>query len=192
MVDFDGVLADLDTAMVVAVNEKFDTNYTTADAIDYNWWRREPTRFFQYFWKECYASLAWSLEKLHPEPGAIEALADLLTNTDGVAEDVRVVTARDDASTRIAAEWLAHHLPDTLKVVIASTKGYRKSQYCDYHRLNVVVEDAAHNLRPMNSFRQKLYLVEKPHNANELLARVTRVKSLAEAIADIGAQVVAA
>jgi uncharacterized HAD superfamily protein len=184
MIDFDGVLAALDDAMIASCNEKFGTDYRVDEIDNWEWWSQQPKKFSDYVWRECYPSLEWTLSNVHPEPGAITALCDLLTDGE-LAEEAVIVTARKADSTKIAAEWLKEHLPPGVTVKIVSTAGYRKSAYCQMHQLDVVVDDHANNLRDMNSFRQRLYLVNKPYNAHELVTGMHRVDSLADAVADM-------
>ncbi len=191
MVDFDGVLADLDKAMIDSCNKKFGSNYTVDEIDNWHWWSQQPQQFADYVWKQCYPDLDWTLEKVQPEDGAIEAICDLLTNLDGVAEEVIIVTARKPDSTKVAGKWLEKHLPGDVRVKLVGTAGYRKSQYCQMHRLNVVVDDHTDNLRTMNAYRQRLFLVDKAYNVKDVVTRIERVASLSEAVKTVAAEVAA-
>ncbi|MCC6382630.1 MAG: hypothetical protein IT304_08965 [Dehalococcoidia bacterium] len=186
MIDFDGVLADLQGAFVAAVNEKFDAGYTVEEIDDWHWWSRQPKPFAAYIWKTCYPDVDWTLEAIAPYPGAIEALADLLTDGE-IAEELRIVTARPREHAGIIVKWLHTHLPhlDLSANLITAGRDYPKSHYCGIHRLDTVVEDGAHNLRVMNPMRQALYLVDRPWNQHDILPHVERVAGLEAAVASV-------
>jgi hypothetical protein len=194
MVDFDGVLADHETAMVKGANERFSTNYTVAEITHWDWWKEQPKEIGNYVWGDLFTDEDWFLEHVEPYEGAIEALVDLATNLDGVANSVRVITARIDKNAPAAVRWLEKYLPPTVTVpftAIGSSK-LPKSHFCKFYRLNAVVEDHADQLRTMNAYRQHLFLVDRPWNSQELLAKVMHVDGLAEAVQRASARVVAA
>lgn len=194
MVDFDGVLADLSSAFITGCNDRFGTSYTVEDEDDWNWWRRQPPKFADYVWKELYPDADWFLSEVRPYPDAIQALADLMTNLDGIVSDeewdtrsgppVQIITARSDDQTPMVKPWLEKYLPRGIEVYVfgMGSSGFKKSDFCHLRRLNVVVDDGAHNLRSFNSYSTKLFLVERPWNAKELLANVTRVAGLQDAV----------
>ncbi len=188
MIDFDGVLADLSGAMVASCNAHFSTNYTTAEIDSWSWWRSQPKKYADYVWKTCYSDPDWTRDKVAPMPGAIDALHDLLTADDEFAETVMVVTARKAQDTIHAQHWLEQHLLAPLSVQIISSHPYRKSQFCEVHRLGVVVDDHIGNLRHMNAVTQRLFLVDTPGNQGDILTRITRVKDLAAAVAIMAAE----
>jgi hypothetical protein len=193
MVDFDGVLADHETAMVRGCNERFGTNYTVDEIDNWHWWRQQGKEISNYVWGDLFSDEEWFLEHVEPYEGAIEALVDLATNLDGVADSVRVITARIDKHAPTAVRWLEKYLPPTVTVpftAIGSSKK-PKSHFCKFYRLNAVVEDSAEQLRTMNAYRQHLFLVDRPWNSQELLAKVMHVSGLAEAVQWASARVVA-
>jgi hypothetical protein len=199
MVDFDGVLADHATAMVRGANARFDTNYTVGEITDWHWWRTQPREVGNYVWNDLFADEEWFLEQVQPYEGAIEALVDLCTNLDGICDSVRVITARQDHAAPAAVRWLEQHLPPAVTVPLTAIGSARhhgralpKSHFCQHYRLNTVVEDSADQLRTMNAYRQQLFLVERPWNEAELLAKVQRVGGLQDAVQWATSRVVAA
>jgi uncharacterized HAD superfamily protein len=181
MVDFDGVLADLQGAFIRCCNARFGTDYVESDETSWNWWREQPQEYADFVWKECYPDTDWFLREVQPYPGAVEALVDLITNIDGIADNVKIVTARQPELTPVVGEWLERRLPDGVNIVIISSPKH-KAQVCRGYGLNVVVEDGPHNLAQMNAYRQRLFLVDRPWNADALMAKVTRVSGLPEAV----------
>jgi 5'(3')-deoxyribonucleotidase len=181
MIDFDDTIADLHGAFIRCTNERFGTAYTMRDVTSWNHFREQPKEIGDFIWTTCYPDADWFLAEVQPLPGAIDALVDLITNIDGIADDVKIVTARHPDLTPMAAEWLERHLPDGVNVTVISSPK-RKALVCRDYDLNVVVEDGPHNLAQMNAYRQRLFLVDCPWNADVLLAKVTRVGGLPEAV----------
>ena len=184
MIDFDGVLADLNGAFVRSVNDKFNVHYDVEEITDWHWWDRQTKHFADYAWRQCYPDADWFLSNVQPYPGALRALADLVTSGD-LTDDcpVRIVTARRPEHTKMLVPWLAKHLPVLdLKGIIVCEGGYPKNHYCKLFRLDTVVEDGAHNLRVMNPHRQRLYLVDRPWNQAEIVPGSERISGLHEAV----------
>lgn len=183
MIDFDGVLADLDSGFLRAVNEKFFTTYTEDSVTDWAWWRRQPKKFADYVWKECFHDPAWFLREVKAYPGAIEALADLLTDGE-LADDLQIVTARPERHREMVIAWLRQEMPQfDLQNILTCTGGqYPKSHYCAIHRLNTVIDDGLHNFREMNPKVQRLFLADRPWNQQGARPELERVSGLQEAI----------
>ena len=184
MIDFDGVLADLESALVAGCNEKFSTNYTVEEVDDWHWWSRQPKQFADYVWKVLYPDRDWFYERVHPYPGAIEALADLLTDGE-VADKVVIVTARHRDHLIRVQTWLYNQGVVGLDAVpvLAIGRSYPKSHYCQIERLNIVVDDGVHNVNGMHPERQRSFLIERPWNAQAFVGpHVSRVPELQAAV----------
>ncbi len=196
MIDFDDVLADRAEAFVRGCNTKFGSSITLEEETTWDWWRQQPKEYADYVWKDLYLDDEWFLRDVQPCPGAINALTDLLTNLDGIAEEVKIITARTNDRLSVAVEWVAQHLPDGLWAHVVSTESENgeelsKAFLCKYYNLNIIVDDNADNLRQMNAYRQQLFLVDKPWNRHELLTRVERVTGLSEVVDRVATQVAA-
>jgi hypothetical protein len=176
MLDFDGVIADLQGAMVRSCNERFGTRFTVESLTDWNWWFRQPKHFSDFVWKECYPDKEWFLNNVTDYIGAGIAINWLRDRGDYAA----IVTARPQAHREMLEQWLQDWGIDLPLYIVGSDP---KSGYCQKLQLDTVVEDGAHNLRPMSPAKQTLFLVDRPWNQHELLPGVTRVPSLSEAVA---------
>lgn len=180
MIDFDGVLADLSGAFIRGCNEKFGTTYVEGDEVDWSWWRRQPKQFADYVWKELYPDPEWTLHEVLPYEGAIDALRGLVFAHRGHC----VVTARKKGQERLVEDWLGRF--GIAMPVIATGGAYPKAHYCKLHRLDVAIDDGAHNLEPMIGTRTNLFLVDRPWNRQKELPTVTRVPGLAGAMQEMG------
>ena len=176
MLDFDGVIVDLQGALVRSCNERFQTSYTVEDVTDWKWWSRQPKHFADYVWKECFHSRDWFLENVTDHIGVGAAIDWLHVRGDHTA----IVTARPQKHRPMLEQWLEDWGIYAELHIVGSDP---KIAYCHKLNLDTVVEDGAHNLRPMNADKQTLFLVDRPWNRHEILSGATRVSGLAEAVA---------
>lgn len=182
MIDFDGVIADLSGAMIRSCNEKFGTEYADGDEASWNWWREQPRAFEEFVWHQCYPSKTWFLSEVQPYEGALEALADLLTDP-LLAESVMIVTARPESHKDRILTWMSNqNIPLITKIPIVCAGKTKKSAICAKHMLDTVVEDGVHNLEEMNSHSMSLFLVDRPWNRDADIDKATRVSGLQGAV----------
>lgn len=184
MLDFDGVLADLDTPFVRSVNEKFGTDYRSEEVDNWHFWREQGKEIADFVWKDCFGSEEWFYRNVGPYPGVLEALADLLS--DSATEYVAIITARQRDQGRWIKEWLFDFSTPLLPLgdIPVFTVGHEpKIETCKRLDLNIIVDDKPDNLRGFNPLRTSLFLVTRPWNANYPQAPfVRRVDGLQEAI----------
>ena len=184
MIDFDGVLADLDSAFVRSVNDKFDENFAVEDITDWQFWRSQGKDIADYVWGELFPDADWLLANVEPYEGAVAALLDLVSDPQTSA--VAIVTARQKDHLHRVSEWLyeaCSPILDTFDVRISAVGKTPKIDVCKRYDLTHIVEDGPHNLSPFNPLRSTLYLVNRPHNASYPdRPYVNRVDSLQDAV----------
>ena len=166
MIDFDGVLADLDSAFCRSVNDKFDENFTVDDITDWQFWRKQGKDIADYVWGELFPDADWLREHVEPCEDAITALSDLAS--DPQTQEVVIVTARARDHDFRVTEWLYAHAPALLRtfnITIQAVGKEPKIETCKRYDLTHIVDDGPHNLSPFNPLRSTLYLVNRPHNA---------------------------
>ena len=175
MLDFDGVIADLQGALITACNERFGTRFTVEDVTDWDWWSRQPKQFADFVWKECYGDTGWRHE-VAPYDGVYDAVYALYER----GEKAVIVTARTRPHDDGMRQWLGSYGLDFLDVIAIGRDA--KSAYCQKLGLDTVIEDGAHNLRAMDPAKQTLFIVDRPWNRHEVLPGVMRVSGLPEAV----------
>jgi uncharacterized HAD superfamily protein len=184
MLDFDGVLADLNTPFIEAVNKRFGTNYTAEEENSWNFWREQGREISSFVWEECFGSEDWFYHNVGPYPGVIEALADLLSDT--ATDMVYIVTARPRNHERWIKDWLldlSTSLVPLYHIPVRAVGHEPKIEVCKRLDLNIVIEDKPDNLSPFNPLRTSLFLVNRPWNAfYREPGHIQRVDSLQGAI----------
>lgn len=184
MIDFDGVLADLDSAFVRAVNDKFDEDFRVEDVTDWQFWRKQGKDIADYVWGELFPDADWLLEHVEPYEGAMAAFADL--TSDPAIDSVCVVTARARDHESRVSRWVFKHIPANLRNYgygITAVGKEPKIETCKRYDLTHIVDDGPHNLSPFNPLRSTLYLVNRPHNASYPdRPYLNRVDSLQDAV----------
>lgn len=174
LIDFDGCLCSTMNGLLTGLNERFATTYTLAQVTDVaEFWTSVPEPFVKWVWGPgCFDQPAF-LDRMEPNPGAIDAIHALLA-TDC---PVLVVTDRPAAHLPWVAAWLARH--DVIVPVVSSADHDNdKSRLVEEYEISIVVEDSPlHASQFLQLARlQKLFLYTMPWNA--ALATVPPVERL--------------
>lgn len=167
MLDFDGVLADLQGAMVEAANDKFDLRLTTDMITDWHWWRTQPRNIGSFVWGDsCFQNGKWT-EFLNPYPQVPEAIA--LLKERGI--DPVIVSDRPRKHRDWIEAWAKRWGVWPL-TIIATNHEFTKAAHCRMQDLVVAIEDNASNARQIaDETKTDSYLVRRPWNAREIVPK---------------------
>ena len=187
LIDFDSTLSNTFDASLVALNEKYGTNYSRDM---FSVWLTEdmmPPEHAIYLWgEEVFLNHDFQMS-VPPVEGAIETTRKLIEHGD----TVMVVSDRPKELGWVTIQWLARHKLADVEVVLTHNKhsravptagGRTKAQVAWQNRLTHVVEDAPHHAESFANrhFIKQVYLLDYPHNRNVEHDKIQRVASWKE------------
>lgn len=169
-IDIDEVLSETTQSIIDYHNERFGTNLKLTDFTGQKFWqiwggtRQEAIDKVRDFYKTDY------FQDLPVVAGAKAAIAKLKED-----HELHVVTGRPFHIQNETHEWIHKHFPNTFKDIhmanhyAMSGESRLKSEICNEHGIEAIVEDSYEYAMDCVSAERKVYLMKYPWNQHQAL-----------------------
>lgn len=174
LIDFDGCISNTMKGLLNGLNDRFKMSYSIEQVTDVaEFWTSIPEPFVKWVWGPGCFDQPGFLDRMEPNPGAIDAVHALLDTECPVV----IVTDRPQNHLPWISAWLARH--DIIVPVVSSADHDNdKTKFVDEFDITIVVEDSPlHVSQYLSQHRlQKIFLYTAPWNAH--LTTVSPVERL--------------
>jgi len=171
--DLDGILANLDGAMLRDINASHGTAFDAEHVVCWDWDQNPHLApYTSFVWTELYPDDDWHLT-IEPVDGALDALETLR-----LRHTVTLVTARSGDMADLTALWLLSWGFPRLPVVHWTDK----AAACQSLRADVLIEDGPHNALAVATSGTPVILFDRAYNRHVEHPLIRRVSGWADAL----------